>query len=46
MHFWKFFFKEAGPVDADLTVSKQEAGPQRLQTDVDLGCNFFVQAEV
>uniref|UniRef100_A0A3P9JDD7 Protein UXT n=1 Tax=Oryzias latipes TaxID=8090 RepID=A0A3P9JDD7_ORYLA len=26
--------------------SLQEAGPQRLQTDVDLGCNFFVQAEV
>uniref|UniRef100_A0A8C7WVP5 Ubiquitously-expressed, prefoldin-like chaperone n=1 Tax=Oryzias sinensis TaxID=183150 RepID=A0A8C7WVP5_9TELE len=26
--------------------SLQEAGPRRLQTDVDLGCNFFVQAEV
>uniref|UniRef100_A0A3B3BYJ7 Protein UXT n=2 Tax=Oryzias melastigma TaxID=30732 RepID=A0A3B3BYJ7_ORYME len=26
--------------------SLQEAGSQRLQTDVDLGCNFFVQAEV
>ena len=27
-------------------VSLQEAGSQRLKTDVDLGCNFFVQAEV
>uniref|UniRef100_A0A8D3AU43 Protein UXT n=1 Tax=Scophthalmus maximus TaxID=52904 RepID=A0A8D3AU43_SCOMX len=26
--------------------SLQEAGSQRLKTDVDLGCNFFVQAEV
>ncbi|XP_034445862.1 protein UXT [Hippoglossus hippoglossus] len=24
----------------------QEVGSQRLKTDVDLGCNFFVQAEV
>ncbi|CAB1427538.1 unnamed protein product [Pleuronectes platessa] len=24
----------------------QEAGSQRLKTDVDLGCNFYVQAEV
>jgi len=26
--------------------SLQEAGSQQLKTDVDLGCNFFVQAEV
>lgn len=26
--------------------SLQEAGSQQLKTDVDLGCNFYVQAEV
>lgn len=26
--------------------SLQESGSQQLKTDVDLGCNFFVQAEV
>lgn len=26
--------------------SLQESGSQRLKTDVDLGCNFYVQAEV
>ncbi|TDG95828.1 hypothetical protein EPR50_G00244860 [Perca flavescens] len=26
--------------------SLQESGLQQLKTDVDLGCNFFVQAEV
>ncbi|XP_061920056.1 protein UXT-like [Entelurus aequoreus] len=26
--------------------SLQETGSQRLKTDVDLGCNFYVQAEV
>ncbi|XP_061591682.1 protein UXT [Cololabis saira] len=26
--------------------SLQEAGSQKLKTDVDLGCNFYVQAEV
>lgn len=26
--------------------SVQEAGAQQLKTDVDLGCNFYVQAEV
>ncbi|XP_054878171.1 protein UXT-like isoform X2 [Poeciliopsis prolifica] len=35
---------------SDITVTSrcvlQEAGPQRLKADVDLGCSFFVQARV
>ncbi|KAG7220380.1 hypothetical protein INR49_018218 [Caranx melampygus] len=30
----------------DLQRAMQESGSQRLKTDVDLGCNFYVQADV